>query len=278
MKKTLLSTLLVATFSLQGCSGLSSLIETPDSEKPVEAFYEVATTAFEEERWDAAIKNYEKLKSFYPYGDYAEQTYLELAYAYYKYNEPESAIIELNEFIRLFPKHPDVAYAFYLKALAADSVNQSWLDSFITDPSTRDSTATVRAFRFYSAVLEKFPQSKYASKSSQRLIVLRNQMARHELQVAQFYFKRQAYLAAANRGRYILENYPQSAVTMDTLLMLEQAYEKLNMPEIMADVKSVHTLNVASEAEATANNTVEKAEEDKSWWQSTKDFFKGASK
>ncbi|GKT12037.1 MAG: outer membrane protein assembly factor BamD [Thiomicrorhabdus sp.] len=281
MKKTLLSALLITTFSLQGCSTLSALAPKLDSEKTVDEFYDVATTAFEEQRWDAAIASYEKLKSFYPYGDYAEQSYLELAYAYYKYDEDESAIIELDEFIRLFPKHPSIAYAYYLKALAADSVNQSWLDKFITDPASRDSTATVRAFRYYSDVLNKFPQSEFASKASQRLIILRNQMARHELQVAQFYFKRQAYLAAVNRGRYILENYPRSSVTLDTLTMLEMAYGKLKMPEVMADIRSVHDLNSTTEetspiAESTDTPPAQKS--NKSWWQSITEFFEGVSK
>ena len=277
MKKTLLSTLLITSLTLHGCSGL---IEKPDSEKTVQEFYNSATLAFKEGRWDSAIKEYEKLKSFFPYGDYAEQTYLELAYAYYEYDEPESAIRELDEFIRLFPKHPDVAYAFYLKALAADSVNQSWLDSFITDPASRDSKSTLRAFKFYSDVLEKFPESKYAPKASERLIILRNQMARHELQVAQFYFNKQAYLAAANRGKYIIENYPRSAVTLDTLKLLEESYLKLNMPELMNDIKRVYELNTQTEetAKQGSDQNIVEDEADKSWWQSITDFFKDISK
>ena len=278
MKKTLLSTLLITTLSLQGCSSLSALAEKPDSEKTVEEFYRSATIAFEEGRWDGAITEYEKLKSFFPYGDYAEQTYLELAYAYYKYDEPESAIRELEEFIRLFPKHPELAYAYYLKALSADSINLSWLDKFITDPASRDSKSTLRAFRYYSELLEKFPNSDYAAKSSERLIILRNQMARHEYQVAEFYFKKQAYLAAANRGRYILENYPRAAVTLETLKLLERAYSQLKTPEIMNDVKRVYELNIAAiQTDKAADQDKNTLEKDKGLWESTTDFFEGFS-
>jgi len=278
MKKTLLSSLLVASLSLQGCSTLSSLIEKEDSEKTVEEFYESATSAFEDELWETAIQEYEKLKSFFPYGDYTEQSYTELAYAYYRYNEPESAIRELNEFIRLFPKHPDVPYAFYLRALSADSVNKSWLDKFITDPATRDTQSTLRAFQYYNELINQFPKSRYAPTASKRLIVLRNQMARHELHVAKFYFNKQAYLAAANRAKYILESYPQAAATHESLQLLEQAYLKLEMPEVMADIQQVYNLNQPSiEPANTEDVTQDKPNQDKSWWQKTTDFFSGIS-
>ena len=283
MKKTLLSTLLLATFTLQGCSTLSNLIEKPDSEKSVDEFYEAATEAFQEGQWDTAIQSYEKLKSFYPYGAYAEQSYTELAYAYYRYDEPESAIRELEEFIRLFPKHPEIAYAYYLKALAADSINRSWLDKYLTDPASRDTKSTLRAYGYYSELLNKFPDSRYAATASKRLIVLRNQMARHELQVAQYYFNKQAYLAAANRAKYIIENYPRAAVTLDALAMLEQAYEKLGMTENLADVKRVYELNRDLEVtnvmpaqdanipEDKSENKPEDKPEDKSWWSKVSD-------
>lgn len=280
MKKTLLSTLLLASLSLQGCSSLSSLVEKPDSEKSVSEFYEAATEAFQGEQWDTAIENYEKLKSFYPYGDYAEQTYTELAYAYYRYDEPESAIRELEEFIRLFPKHTELAYAYYLRALAADSVNRSWLDKYLTDPASRDSKSTLRAFNHYTELLSKFPDSRYATTAKQRLVVLRNQMARHELQVAQFYFKKQAYLAAANRGKHILENYPRAAVTLDTLTLLEHAYGKLGMTENYTDVKRVYELNrdidKADAEPLQTEQTNEKTQQktaDNGWWSSMTRWF-----
>ncbi|WP_083917327.1 outer membrane protein assembly factor BamD [Thiomicrorhabdus arctica] len=283
MKKTLLSTLLLATLTLQGCSTLSNLIEKPDSEKSVEEFYQIATEAFQEGQWDTAIQSYEKLKSFYPYGAYAEQSYTELAYAYYRYDEPESAIRELEEFIRLFPKHPEIAYAYYLRAVAADSINRSWLDKYLTDPASRDSKSTLRAFRYYSELLNKFPESRYVASASKRLIVLRNQMARHELQVAQYYFNKQAYLAAANRAQYIVEHYPRAAVTLESLAMLEQAYEKLGMTENLADVKRVYELNRDLEVtnvmpskevsipEDKSEHKPEDKPEDKSWWSKVSD-------
>ncbi len=276
MTKTLLSVLFILLATLQGCSSVHSLIAKEDSEKSAEEFYEAATTAFKSGLWDAAIKEYEKLKSFYPYGPYTEQSYTELAYAYYRYNEPESAIRELDEFMRLYPKHPHIDYALYLKALAAESINKSWLDKWVTDPASRDTQSALRAFNYYNELIKRFPDSRYAPEARQRLIVLQNQMARHELLIAKFYFNKQAYLAAANRATYILENYPQSVVTLDALILLEHAYTRLEMPEIAHNIRQVMLLNqqkITPTFKAAKQRELEN--KDKSWWEKTTDFFKG---
>lgn len=288
MKKTLLSLMLVSGLALQGCSTLNGLIEKPDEEKTVEEFYLDATDAFKEQQWDTAIQNYEKLKAYFPYGRYAEQTHLELAYAYYKYDEPESAIIELEEFVRLFPKHKQLPYAYYLKGLAADSIIRSWLDNYVTDPATRDVKSAKRAYDYYSELISQFPESKYAVAASKRLVILSNQMARHELKVGHFYFKKEAYLASANRAKYILENYPQSSSTIKALSMLKDSYQKLGMTEAAANAENVYLLNKDAFNEATdvsfeiqantpsandAKGTA--AKEDKSWWSSITGIFDG---
>jgi len=287
MKKTLLSLMLISGLALQGCSTLTSLIdlEKPDDEKTVEEFYADATEAFQESQWDGAIKNYEKLKAYFPYGRYAEQTHLELAYSYYKYDELESAIIELDEFIRLFPKHKELPYAYYLKGLAADSIIRSWLDNYLTDPATRDVKSAKRAFNYYNELLSQFPESKYAFAASKRLVILRNQMARHEFKVAEFYFKKEAYLASANRAKYILEEYPQAAITLDVLEILSESYEKLGMTQSQEDVLRVYNLNQGADKTAVdvsfeassngANTPPTKEKKDDSLWSSFTGLFDG---
>ncbi|WP_373020224.1 outer membrane protein assembly factor BamD [Thiomicrorhabdus sp.] len=265
MKKSLLSIALALTFSLQGCS---SLLEKPDSEMTVEEFYTEATTAFADGSWDTAIQYYEKLKAYFPYGSYAEQSYLELAYAYYKYSEPESAIRELEEFIKLYPKHKSLAYAYYLRAVAADSIVKSWLDPFVTDPAHRDMKSSARAFSYYEELVKRFPDTQYAENAKQRMIIIRNRMARHELQVAKFYYAREAYLAAANRCRVIIEDYPRTVVNLQALELMKESYAALGMEQNYADVQKVQEFNqkIQQEAEEKAAEIAAPPSKKKSLW------------
>ena len=260
MKKSLLSIALVSTLSIQGCSNLI-FEEKPDSKMLVEEFYANATEAFEESQWDTAIKSYEKLKAYYPYGSYAEQSYLELAYAYYRYDEPESAIRELDEFIKLYPKHKELPYAYYLKALAADSVTKSWLDKFITDPAQRDMKSTIRTFEAYQDLLTRYPDSIYASKAQERMVIIRNRMARHELQVAKFYFDKKAYLASANRCKKLLKDYPRAVTNIEALELMKENYRLLGMNQNARVTQKVIDMNKKLKAENQASN-----DEQDSFW------------
>lgn len=243
--------LLLSAFVLVGCS---SLIEKDESKWTVKEFYDHAKEAYSSEQWETAIKYYEKLQSYFPYGKYAEQSYLELAYAYYKYDEPESAKRELAEFIRLYPKHRAIPYALYLKALAADSINKSWFDSWLTDPAYRDMASTKDAYNDYLSLVTRFPASKYAEASRKRLIILRNRLARHEYQVAEYYFKRKAYLAAANRAKEVIKHYPRSVVNRDALELMRDSYQKLGMKGNANDVQKVIEFNKTSDTKSITNS------------------------
>ena len=252
MNKLLLSLILIPLLSLQGCS----LIQKDESEWTVQEFYQHAKEAFDDQQWDTATQYYEKLKAYFPYGKYAEQSYLELAYAYYKFDEPESAIRELNEFIRTYPKHSALPYAFYLKALATDSINKSWLDSWLSDPARRDMASTQDAYNAYQELLKRFPTSSYSPTARKRLIALRNRLARHEYQVASYYFDRKAYLAAANRAALVIEKYPRSMVNFKALDLMKTSYLKLGMHENAENTQAVIDLNLKLLAQDSENPAI----------------------
>lgn len=241
MLKTL--SLVVILFSVINLSGCANLIQKPETSWTVEEFYERAKAEFDNSQWSSAIEFYEKLKANFPYGDYAEQAYLDLAYAYYQYDEPLSAIRELEEFIRLYPRHPQRPYAYFLKALSADSINRSWLDRFVTDPANRDTESTLQALRAYQEVINRFPNSDYAAASQQRIIIITNRLARRDLQVANFYYSRKAYLAAATRAQRVIEQYPNAQSSREALIMLRKAHQKLGLDESAAEIQQVIELN-----------------------------------
>jgi len=196
-------------------------------------FYERIQSSLNASNWTVAISNLQLLESQFPFGKYAEQGQLELIYAQYKSGDYESSIASADRFIRLHPQHPNVDYAFYVKGLSEISQTGGFFDSFLpTDSSLRDIGEARGAFTTLTELLSRFPESPYAADARKRLVSLRNRLARAEIHVANYYFTRGAYLAAANRGRFVVENFQQSPAVPDGLAVMAQAYYLLEMKEL----------------------------------------------
>ena len=244
--KNLSLMLLILSLSLTtGCSWLGWGDEEQTEEDSAglteKDFYERIQSSLNASNWTVAISNLQLLESQFPFGKYAEQGQLELIYAQYKSGDYESSIASADRFIRLHPQHPNVDYAFYVKGLSEISQTGGFFDSFLpTDSSMRDIGEARGAFTTLTELLSRFPESPYAADARKRLVSLRNRLARAEIHVANYYFTRGAYLAAANRGRFVVENFQQSPAVPDGLAVMAQAYYLLEMKEL-AD-KSVEVL------------------------------------
>ncbi|MGY6216063.1 outer membrane protein assembly factor BamD [Methylolobus aquaticus] len=212
-----------------------------------EQFAEEAKIALDEERWTKAIQLYEKLEARYPFGPYTTQAQINIAYAYYKNNEPDSALAAVDRFIKLNPAHPNVDYAYYLKGLINYNRGLTFVDRFVpTDPSQRDPGAARLAFRDFEELVNKFPNSRYAEDSRKRITALRNNLAMYELHVAEYYMRRGAYLAASRRGAEILRNYQRTPAVPEALQIMEAAYRKLEMDDLADDISRVYAFNYAN--------------------------------
>ena len=236
--KNLSLMLLILSLSLTtGCSWLGWGDEEQTEEDSAglteKDFYERIQSSLNASNWTVAISNLQLLESQFPFGKYAEQGQLELIYAQYKSGDYESSIASADRFIRLHPQHPNVDYAFYVKGLSEISQTGGFFDSFLpTDSSMRDIGEARGAFTTLTELLSRFPESPYAADARKRLVSLRNRLARAEIHVANYYFTRGAYLAAANRGRFVVENFQQSPAVPDGLAVMAQAYYLLEMREL----------------------------------------------
>jgi outer membrane protein assembly factor BamD len=236
--KNLSLMLLILSLSLTtGCSWLGWGDEEQTEEDSAglteKDFYERIQTSLNASNWTVAISNLQLLESQFPFGKYAEQGQLELIYAQYKSGDYESSIASADRFVRLHPQHPNVDYAFYVKGLSEISQTGGFFDSFLpTDSSMRDIGEARGAFTTLTELLSRFPESPYAADARKRLVNLRNRLARSEIHVANYYFTRGAYLAAANRGRFVVENFQQSPAVPDGLAVMAQAYYLLEMKEL----------------------------------------------
>ena len=206
--------------------------------------YQAAKERLDNNDYEQAIDYYEKLEARYPFGPHSQQAQLDLTYAYYKNDEPAQAVAAAERFIKLHPRHPNVDYAYYIKGLAND-VKTGGLVSRIVDKdySKRDTGAAREAFRDFGELTRRFPNSKYSEDAAQRMLFLKNILAMHEVHVAKYYWSRGAYVAAANRARYVVENYQRTPAMPDALVVLAKAYKAMNLPDLSKDAVRVLELN-----------------------------------
>lgn len=246
-------------------SGCSLFPEQIDETKSWSAnkLYGVAKENLADGNFARAIELFEKLEARYPYGPYAQQAQLEVAYAYYKDNEPVSAMAACDRFIKLHPNHPNVDYAYYLKGLANFVEDQGLLAQLgDQDMSERDPRAAKEAFEAFRDLTTRFPDSKYTPDALARMRYLVNALAAHEVHVARYYYTRGAYVAAANRGKYVLEHYQQAPALEEALAIMAQSYDKLGLVVPRDDALKVLRHNFPSSPYLTG----EKTKSDKSWW------------
>jgi outer membrane protein assembly factor BamD len=206
--------------------------------------YAEAASEMDSGAYTRAIELYEKLEARYPFGRYAMQAQLDVAYAHYKAEEPDEAVAAADRFIKLYPQNPYVDYAYYLKGIVNYNRSVGFIDKYIpTDPSQRDPGSALDAFADFSELVQRFPNSKYAEDARQRMVFLRNNLARHEVNVARYYIKRGAYVAAANRANYVIERFQRTPAVEDALEVLIEAYQALGDKKLAADAQQVLELN-----------------------------------
>jgi outer membrane protein assembly factor BamD len=216
-------------------SGCSSLLDPVDETAGWSAnkLFAEAKNAIADGNFEKGIKYYEKLEARYPYGRYAQQAQLEVAYAYYKQQEPAAALAACDRFIRLHPTHPNVDYAYYLKGLVNFNEDLGVL-GYVADQdlTERDPKAARESFEAFKELVTRFPDSKYAADATARMKYLVNALAAHEVHVARYYMKRGAYVAAANRAQFAVRTYPDAPANEEALFIMVKAYDALGLNDL----------------------------------------------
>ena len=253
MRLLLVKTLFIVSLAgiLPGCETLNMFGGKDNSAKEDEyvgwddaRFHKEAKAALDDKNYQKAITLYEALEARYPFGDYAAQTQLNVAYAYYKNDDPEAALAATDRFIKVHPRNPNVDYAYYLKGLINYNRGIGFIDRFLpTDSSQRDPGNAKDAYDNFQELIQRFPQSKYVPDARLRMVALRNNMAMYELHVADFYMRRKAYVAAVNRANNIIKEYDRTPAVPHALQIMQEGYHKLGMEDLAADAERVFNLN-----------------------------------
>ncbi len=239
---TLLTVFLIG-IALTGCSMFGKEADETEGWNASKIYAEAASE-MDSGNYKRAIELYEKLEARYPFGRYAMQAQLDVAYANYRAEEPEAALAAADRFIKLYPQNPYVDYAYYLKGIVNYNRSVGFLDKYVPmDVSQRDPGAALDAFSDFSELVKRFPDSKYSADARQRMVYLRNNLAKNEVNVARYYMKRGAYVAAANRANYVIERFQRTSAVEDALETLVAAYEALGEKQLAADAQRVLDVN-----------------------------------
>ncbi|CAG0904694.1 unnamed protein product [Cyprideis torosa] len=229
------------TLLLGGCGGAKPL----DDNASAEDLFRAAKQQLDKESYSRAADLYRQLLSRYPYGLYAQQGQIDLTYALYKDGSYSAAEVEADRFINLYPSHPYVDYLFYLKGLAAFHEDDSFWGRLAgrDDLSHRDPKSAKASFDAFRELVSRFPDSTYAADARERMAYLRSTMARHELNIANYYRGREAWVAVANRAAKVVETYPNTAEVEEALALQMEAYNQLQLLDLANDAYRVLEAN-----------------------------------
>lgn len=234
-----------AIFLSTGCSSNSKKAAAPKiADRPPMELYSQAKTYLESARFEKAIQVLEAIDSRYPFGPHSDQVQLDLIYAYYKRDSTALALANINRFMRLNPTHQDLDYLYYMRGLTYMATDQHFFQNlFGIDRYNRDPSYSQKAFKDLSHLIKYYPNSPYAVDALQRLVFIKDKLARYEIAIANWYIEREAYIAAINRGKTVLNNYPDTAAVEDALEIMIAGYDALGIEEPKSHALAVMELN-----------------------------------
>jgi outer membrane protein assembly factor BamD len=255
---------LIAITLLAGCAGSDGQKDDTDTWSEAKLYSE-ATEKLNDADFGKCGKYFEKLEARFPFGPYSQQAQINAAYCYWKAQDTTQALVSIDRFIKLHQGNDNLDYAYYLKGLITFNDDLGWLGRFTgQDLSERDPKAAKDAFESFKVVVERFPNSKYAPDSLDRMRYIVNSLAEADVIIARFYYQRGAYLAAANRAQLVIRDYDRAPAVEEALYLLYKSYEKLGMVELGNDTARVFKLNFP---DSPMLETGLRSKREPKWWQ-----------
>lgn len=257
---------ILAAFLLLTLAACSSDPTKDDKNASADELFAQAKEALNDRSYERGIKRLETLQSRYPYGRYAQQAQIEIAYAYYKQGEPAPALSALDRFAKQFPNSERLDYVLYLKGLINfnENINSLFGTLLRQDPSERDPAALRDSFDSFRDLVTRYPDSQYTPDARLRMQYLLITLANSDIHVASYYLRRGAHVAAINRAQSVLINYPNTPQTRDALQIMVQAYKSLGMDDLSRDTQRVLDLNVAKDGIKPSQSYFK--EHETPWW------------
>ena len=235
---------MVIALSLTACSSVEDDQRKLIENQGANALYKQAKQSMEVGNFAAAAQLLSSIDSKFPFGPLSHQVQLDLIYAYYKSGDIDQTLATIDRFVRLNPNHNDVEYAIYMRGITnMEQDSNLFQEMFGVDRSDRDPSKSKEAFEDFRRLIEKHPDSKYAADAKQRMLHIKNRLAKYEIEVARFYMRRGAWVAAANRGRYVLEYFSDTEQVQPALEIMVSSYNELGLDELKNNAVKTLRLN-----------------------------------
>ncbi|MGJ8682201.1 outer membrane protein assembly factor BamD [Paraglaciecola sp.] len=240
---------ILLTGALVAFVGCSSAPDEQDAElilknQGAQGLYQDAKNKMKIGNYGAATEALSSLDSRFPFGPLSHQVQLDLIYGYYKTGKTDEGLAIIDRFVRLNPNHSDVDYAIYMRGLTNMEVDRNLFQELIgIDRSDRDPSNSREAFNDFRRLIEKFPNSKYAADAQKRMLHIKSRLAKYEIAIARYYMRREAFVAAANRGRYVIENYYDTKHVQEALEIMVECYDQLNLDDLKDNAMKTLKLN-----------------------------------
>ena len=229
---------------LSGCSSSDDELQVITANQGAQSLYDSAKQSMNNGNFTQAANTLSALDSRYPFGPLSHQVQLDLIYSYYKSGKADEAIATIDRFVRLNPNHSDVDYALYMRGLTnMDNDETLFHDLMNIDRSDRDPEGSREAFDDFRRLMQQFPDSKYSADARKRMVHIKTRLAKYEIAIARFYMRRQAYVAAANRGRYVIEHFPDTNQIQSALEIMVESYDQLGLDELKNNALKTLKLN-----------------------------------
>ncbi len=239
--KLMLLLCLAATLSACGGNKKKGGIDQDLATQQLQDLYDKGKSALDRGNYAFAIEYYRALEANYPYGELTEQAKLDMLFAFDKTNQIEKAVEAADNFIKLYPTHKNVDYAYYMKGVASFEKKSGRIDRFIKGgaQTVRDPKPYRESQDAFKELVKRYPNSVYAKDAEQRIVYIRNALANRELHVAQFYFDNQTYVAAVNRCKTIIYQFETTPAVEGALILMEKSYVEMGLDDLAVSTRKV---------------------------------------
>ncbi len=212
--------LLTFAVGLAACSSKDDLDDLELNDTPPEVLYNEGLSLRVQGRLRQANDKFEQLDRLYPYSEFAKKSLVNMAYVNFSRGKYPEAISAANRFLTLYPGNDDAAYALYI-------IGQSYFRQM--PDITRDQEATEKAASAFQELLQRYPESEYASDAEAKLRVAADQLAGKEMQIGRYYLEKRSYVAAINRFKVVVLRYQTTRHVEEALFRLTESYYALGV-------------------------------------------------